>query len=205
MIQKSSANSWWLASLAIALPGLLNGCATEANWDRCATIPPGAMPAPVGTNVNRIVDAQAARAEADDFVIYHHEWYLGGVTLGPYGQYHVQQIAQRLPTVPFNVTIQATPDQQLNETRRKVVVSALTAAGLTDVDIRVAVGYPEAEGLYGEEAERAYQFMQQGGFNNFGGFGWGGMGGFGRGFGNFFGGGRNFFRGNLGLGSGPFF
>ena len=147
------------------------------------------------------MDAQAARAEADDFVIYHHEWYLGGIALGPYGQYHVQQIAQRLGSVPFNVTIQATPDQQLNEARRQAVIKALTAAGLTEVELRVAVGYPEAEGLYGEDAERAYQSMLQGGNQNYGGFG----GNFGRGFGNFFNPSRSLFRGNLGLGSFPFF
>ena len=48
---------------------------------------------------------QAELAEADDFVIYEHEWLYdpaalcGSIRPGPYGSYHLTQIAKRLPDV----------------------------------------------------------------------------------------------------------
>src|SRR5262245_15029117 len=40
----------------------------------CPTLPHGSMPMPVGTYLHQWNGAMAARAEADDFVIYKHEW-----------------------------------------------------------------------------------------------------------------------------------
>src|SRR5438552_18067754 len=74
--------------------------------DPCATIPPGAMPAQNGSSVRAWFGQQAALAEEDDFVIYAHEWFMGGTRLGPYDAYHLNQIICRLPTVPFHVIIQ---------------------------------------------------------------------------------------------------
>jgi hypothetical protein len=199
----------WFA--ALLLPAALAGCAAgdQCALDRCATIPPGAMPLPTGAYTRNLQDAQAVQAEADDFVIYHHEWYLGGIELGPYGKYHLQQIAQRLPGVPFPVIVQASADPKLNETRRVEVIKNLMAAGLVDVEPRVVVGFPLAGGLYGDEGERIFNQMQQGVGNPYGFFGGAFGGGYGGGFGgygsNFFGGGRSMFRGGLGLGNFPFF
>lgn len=199
----------WLAWLV--LPTLLAGCASgdkPCALDKCPSIPPGFMPQPNGTYVRRIQDAQSMKAEADDFVIYKHEWYLGGTELGPYGRYHLQLIAHRLPMVPFPVVIQTTVDAKLNELRRAEIVKALTAAGLVDVEQRVIVGFPEAEGLYGDEAESIYGQMLQGAGNPYGrngAYGSGYGGGYGSYGSNFFGGGRSLFRGGLGLGNFPFF
>jgi hypothetical protein len=141
---------------------------------------------------------QIDKAEADDFVIYKHEWYMGGKELGPYGRYHIQLIARRIPSVPFPVMIQVTEDASLNEARRKAVVRMLQDAGVADAEQRVVLGYPEAEGLYGEEAEQAFQRMIQ---LNQSPFGLGNLGPLGN---NRFLGNRNFFRGGLGLGGFPF-
>lgn len=192
-----------LAGLGLAL---LSGCAStveKCTFDPCPDFPPGAMPPKTGTHVRQIMDMQSMKAEADDFVIYKNEWFMGGVDLGPYGKYHLQQIAQRLPSVPFPVVIQTTTDPRLNELRRLEVVKALSLAGLGDVEQRVVVGFPEGEGLYGDEAERIYGQMIQGGGNPYGGgfgTGYGGYGG-----GNFFGGSRSQYRSGLGLGNYPFF
>ncbi len=152
--------------LVLVLPGIVAGCMTDSsswvNIDNAADIPKGAIPAPNGAYVNRFVELQAAKAEADDFVIYRHEWYMGGNELGPYGQYHLNLIIKRLPTVPFPVLIQAQFDPAANEARRQMIVYYLTAAGVPEAELRVIVGFPEAEGLYGEEAERIYNQMMGG-------------------------------------------
>lgn len=203
----------WLLALGLLVP--LAGCANPGEpcaFDKCPNLPPGAMPQASGSYLRRIQDVQSTKAEADDFVVYKHEWYLGGTQLGPYGRYHLQQVAQRLPNVPFHVTVQGTPDGKLNEQRRQEIVKSLLAAGVNDAEQRVVVGYPEAEGLYGDEAALAFTQMMQGG-SGFGGFIGNGFGnGLGTGFGNglgggnfFFGGGRSPFRGGLGVGTFPFF
>jgi hypothetical protein len=185
----------WLLTLGLLGPGLLPGCA--GSWwqtchvDNCATIPAGAQPAPNGTYVHRFRDLQAAKAEADDFVIYKYEWEQGGAELGPFGKYHLNEMVKRLPYVPFPVLIQAhTVDGEVNEQRRRYVVEALERNGIVDAEQRVVLGFPEAEGLYGDQASWIYSQMmaQQTGFNLLGrGFGLGGFGGFGGlgGFGGF--------------------
>jgi hypothetical protein len=142
------------------------------------------MPEPPHTVVGRIMDTQAAKAEADDFVVYKHEFYLDGSALGPYGQYHLRLIANRLASVPFPVLIQAAADPKLNDQRRQAVIAALKRAGFEDIEPRVIVGFPEAEGMGGNEAERLYNSLpdagtgvrgmgsqyNRGGFFNNGGF-----------------------------------
>jgi hypothetical protein len=154
--------------------------------------------------INRV---QAYKAQADKFVIYRQEWFKGGAELGPYGLFHMNQIVAHLDSTPFAVVIQIDMDPALNEQRRAVVVGRLAAAGIPDPDSRVVVGFPQSEGLYGEEAERIYAQMLSayntnlygtafglnvfpgfgafgGGFGGFGGFGGlGGFGAFGGGFG----------------------
>jgi hypothetical protein len=154
--------------------------------DEGACIPAGALPAPNGSYVHRFQDMQADKAEADDFVIYLHEWYMGGPVLGPYGTYHVDQIVKRLPDVPFPVVLQPDKDPRVNETRRELIVSRLIACGFKDADVRVVIGFPEAEGLFGEEGCIIYPEMIHRredsyygrGFGSFSrGFGGGGYGG----------------------------
>ncbi|MFN4260368.1 MAG: hypothetical protein ACK4RK_13820 [Gemmataceae bacterium] len=177
---------------------LLAGCNQTSRWwrvDNCAAIPSGAIPAPTGTYTRWWENRQAAKAEADDFVIYKHEWCDRSCELGPYGRYHLRQISKRLPTVPFPVLIQADSDEALNVTRQQVIIMTLLEHGIADAEARVIVGFPEAEGLYGEEAPVIYNesFQQSTGFGGqgFGGAtnlsGFGGVGGFGGlgGFGGF--------------------
>jgi hypothetical protein len=203
-----------VCGLTLSWPLLLSGCTSCGSWfgvDNCAVHPLGSMPSPVGTHARRIFDTQAAKAEADDFVIYRHEWANAGKELNGYGRYHLQQIAQRLPSVPFPVLIQIDKDQQLNEARRQVVVQFLVQAGITDAEVRVLVGFPEAEGLNGEEAERMYQQSIWSGYGNQGYGMQQGVGGpFGWGIANPFGNNRGFSgqrglnRGGLGWGNYPF-
>ncbi|MCS7016988.1 MAG: hypothetical protein NZM42_12825 [Gemmatales bacterium] len=198
-------------------PMLFGPVGYNARVDNCSTIPPGAIPAPVGTYLHKFIDLQAAKAEADDFVIYNYEWYLGGRDLGPFGRYHLNEIARRLPSVPFPVVVEPSLDYELNEARRQVIIDYLAQYGVPNPQDRVIIAFPQAGGLYGDEAEiRSYLFLLNsfgwgqfggfGGFGGLGGFGFGGLG-FGRfGFGRFglfgglggFGGRGGFFGGGFG-------
>jgi hypothetical protein len=146
--------------------------------DNCATITKGAIPQPYGWFVHQWQNAHAAKAEADDFVIYKHEWFKGGLVLGPYGYYHLQQICKRLPSVPFPVLLEAeTMDPSRNEMRRNIIVGLLAQTGYVDPGSRVFIGLPEWGGLYGDEAPRIFQQMltRQNPYNMM--FGQGGFGG----------------------------
>ena len=161
------------------LAGLLAGCYPDRQWTCDAQVPP-----PAGTLTHQLFDTEAAKGRADHFVIYLNEWYMGGTTLGPYGKYHLDQIAQRLAAAPSPVVIQPTPDPALNEVRQLAVVRCLAEHGIPDPAKWVVLTFPQAEGLYGEcEAERAYiwmlhppyftnpyGFLPYGGYNGFNGF-----------------------------------
>jgi hypothetical protein len=167
----------------------------DLGLDNCSAIPAGAIPVPNGTYVHAWQEAQANKAEADDFVFYRQEWCMGGHELGPFGRYHLHQVIKRLPDVPFPVVVQPALDHHLNESRRQLLVECLAMNGVPDADRRVIVAFPDAEGLNGEEAPIVYRQMIRGtgGFGGntgiggsvggiSGGFGGGiagGMGGFG--------------------------
>ncbi len=200
-MDSTKQGTFWLGAL---LMGLTAGCSTPKGVDLCADIPPGAIPVPPHATVHRMWETQAAKAEADDFVIYRHEFYMDGAELGPYGQYHLRLIANRLSQVPFPVLIQAVTDAKLNEQRRQAIVAYLKKAGHENIEQRVILGFPEAEGLNGEEAERVNNALPQAGP---------GVSGFNginqpfnrNGYNNgFFGGRNNFFRSGSGFNSFPF-
>jgi hypothetical protein len=146
---------------------------------------PVPMPAPLGTYVNGWHEAQVVGAQADQFVIYRQEWFQDGTKPGPYGSYHLQRITQRLASVPFQVIIEVDlRDEKINLARKTFVVSQLLAAGIADAQTRVVVGYPRAEGLYGDEAGRIFLLRYSGSQTGVGGAGgYGGGSSFGSGIG----------------------
>ncbi len=169
--------------------------------------PLGAVGTFTGTQVRRWQSAQIARANADDFVVYLCEWYLGGTFPGPYGQFHLDQIAHRLAHEDYPVVIQCDPSKPgLNEMRRGQVIALLGMYGVKDAEARVKVGFPAAGGLHGVEAPLVYLRLftiSSGGGGGGGGFGGGGGGGgFGGGGGGFGGGGGGFGGGGFGGGGG---
>jgi hypothetical protein len=205
-----------LSRAGLILPGALSGCGTTGHpawWriDNCATIPKGAITPPYGTHLNTILNGQHQRAEAEKLVIYKHEWYMGGTEPGPDGRRHLAAIHQMLTCAPPNWPVVIEPVEpeeleevsaktalELNETRRRHVVEYLLAQGDPQANERVILGYPTAEGLYGDPAGllgTRYIFSQSG----FGGGGGGGLGGGGGGFGGGMGGGGG---GGIGLGGG---
>jgi hypothetical protein len=141
------------------------------------------MPEPNGAFVHRMQEIQATKAQASEFVFFLDEWFKGGIVLGPYGTYHLSHIVPKLPNVPYPVVIQPSPEPALNETRRQQIVAALVKLGVADAEQRVLIAYPDAEGLYGEEAPRIYCEMlrpRNGLYGAYGGVGaFGGYGGYG--------------------------
>jgi hypothetical protein len=179
----------WVLGAGLACPGavLATGPITRC-IDNCATIPPGAQPALCGTYVNQFIHIQETKAEMDDFVLYKHMWFRGGTELGPLGRYQMDMIVKRLPGVPFPVVIETSKNEALDNARRETIVTMLAARGLTDKS-RIIVAFPQAEGLYGDEAPLIYNGLlrgTRGGAN--GGYGGGGFGNFGGGFGGMGGG-----------------
>ena len=165
-----------LVTALVAGSFILTGSEAGADWflfRRAREVPP---PVPLGTYVRDWQAVVVAAADADHFVIYRHEWFQGGTALGPYGRYHLQEISKRLNSVSFPVVIQIDASEQLNAARRLDIVNQLLTQGITDATRRVVVGYPQAEGLYGDEAARIFgQYLSGtggvGGTGGYGGFG----------------------------------
>jgi len=147
-----------VGTASVLMGGCCN-CGNQHGLNGCADTPRGALPEPLGAHVHRFEDAQTKNAEAAQFVIYANGWYMGGKVLGPYGEYHIQQIIKHLPSVPSMVCIQPTLDSELNQERRRVVLTRLLAAGIGDAELRVKIEYPQTEGLAGDEAARVYGRM----------------------------------------------
>ena len=179
--------------------------------DHCAQVPPGALPAQLGSSVRAFHKVQKENADLDKYVVYQNEWYQNGTELGPFGRNHLLLISKRLAAVTVPVIVQASPDAQLNEMRRQHIVDILAKLGVAgNVDARVVVGFPEALDLDGNLAAIIYyqslipsQYQNNGfggsNFGNFGNFSGGGFGGGGLG-GGFGGGGF----GGGGFGGGGF-
>lgn len=197
---------------------LFSGMRRSGYWpcvDKCSTIAPGTLPAPNGSYMSAWQLQHKIKADADDFVIYQNEWVDNTTVLGPFGQKHIEKIVQGLPQAKFPVVIEPNwEDPSVNPPRLNKIIQLLAMRGVPDAPQRVVMGWSQAEGLYGDEAERIYfnmhrnQIRQFGyGFGGFGGIG--GLGGFGLpGFGGFggFGGGMGGLGGFGGFGGmGGFF
>ncbi len=210
LLERIKRRRW--APAACLLMGLLTGCATyECNRDARIARHAGAsgqLPPPNGAATLEILHGQAQKAEASDFVVTLDEWTMDGIELGPHGQRHLAAIARRLTTGPANgagpvnypVVLEPGFDANVNETRRQVLVRLLLANGVADANDRVIIAYPQAEYLFGDQAEYTYWGLiypnrNRGayggaGFNNYGtngfrggygvgGYGLGGLGGYG--------------------------
>jgi uncharacterized membrane protein YgcG len=157
----------------------------------------GYYPAPLGTISDPVWQQQESNAEASDFVIYEHEWTGNTTDLNHAGMDHVKQIAARAPMVPFPILVEQSSmtvrddteykypvhnNEELDMSRRELIVQALLDLGVQDAETRVVVSPALTPGFESFEGERAYNF----GFGLWGGRGFGGGfggGGFGGGFG----------------------
>jgi len=214
-VKASSHGRWALVLGILLLCGGLGGCGTIGNrpwWciDNCATIPCGAITPPPGTLLYQINGGQHELAQAERLYVYRHEWYLDKTDPGPDGRRHLAAISRLLNCVPANWPVVVEPvvpeeekvvsfeaTRKLNEERRQKVVEYLLAHGHPEANERVILGYPTAEGLYGDPSALigGRYMLTQGGLGVGGGMGGGMMGGgMGMGMG-----------GGMGMGSGGFY
>jgi hypothetical protein len=143
-------------------------------------------PTPLGTISDSIWQNHEANAEASDFVIHEHEFIGNSARMNKGGEDHVKQIAVRMPGVPFPVLVEPSSmsvrpgdkygfpvhgNMDLDMQRRTVIVKALEAMGVNDVDQRVVVSPAFTPGYQFNEAERAYSIGFNSSFSN--GFGGG--------------------------------
>jgi uncharacterized membrane protein YgcG len=220
-ITPSSSISLFVASLGLALGGCANkcGCPRDTQCDHS----PCAIASPPGTYTRQHLGLEHAKARANNFVIYQHEWFDGGDRLGPGGHEHVRKIVAELPKQVHPIVVerqQVMPDErgetidqaiarteQLDQARRTSVVEALSKAGVPDADGLVIVGNASSEDLYADEAPQIFyqRFLNSGLFGGgLGGQGAGGVGGAGVGGGGFGGGGfgGGYGGGGAGMGGG---
>lgn len=178
-----TANTWMLLCLSAAICGTAGCQHTEhvLGIHRCAEIPQGAVPQPLGTWSCEWQHAQTERAEQDDFVIYQYEWEATSTRLGPFGQRHLREIARRLPEVPFPLVIAESNDVELDQSRRISLVESLAALGTPVDPQRVLVGPAAAEPMYGVDVPVVVRSYTAAGGGQGGGGGGGAGGGGGRG------------------------
>ena len=167
-VKASSHGRWALVLGILLLCGGLGGCGTTGNrswWciDNCATIPKGAITPPPGTLLYQINGGQHELAQAERLYVYKHEWYLDKTDPGPDGRRHLAAISRLLNCVPANWPVVVEPvvpeeekvvsfeaTRKLNDERRQKVVEYLLVHGHPEANERVILGYPTAEGLYGD-------------------------------------------------------
>jgi hypothetical protein len=139
-----------------AVPTATHVYPPDHNHDPCATITPGAIPAPPGSAVQAWEGRMAQKGAADRFVVYLHEWYMGGQALGPYGSSHLMRMGPALLSQPVVVVVEAEPSPEVNENRRLQIVHLLQSIGIADAEHRVVVALPTAEGMAALEAAQIY-------------------------------------------------
>ncbi len=161
-------------------------------------VPCPPSPAPLGSAVVALEQAQEINSEANDFVVYDHEFVKSETRLTAAGEAHIRQIAARMEETGFPVIIEQTQtevdssstykypvanDANLDTGRRDLIVQALNLLGVQGADSRVIVGPTPSFGATANQAIRAYNigFSGRGGIGGRGGFGGGGRGGAGGG------------------------
>jgi hypothetical protein len=182
-----------LRFLTLLLPLAVAGCATCG--DECCGPNHGgrfgkargaqAGPAydrvfPLGQNNDAFWETQQTNAEAADFIFYDHEFTGETANLAPGAKRHLEEVALRLPHVPFPIVIEqsmfnAKPD--LDQARRQTIVMQLARLGVANVEDRVVVANAFAEGFTAIQGERAYYSGFLGGRGGGGGRRFGGSGG----------------------------
>jgi hypothetical protein len=138
-------------------------------------------PFPLGQVTDSHWETQQTNAEAADFIFYDHEFLGETANLGPSAKRHLEEVALRLPHVPFPIVIEQSmynAKPQLDQARRQTIVAQLARMGLPQVEDRVVVAGAFAEGFTAIEGERAYyNGIIGGGFGGGAGRRFGGSGG----------------------------
>lgn len=159
-------SQWKLGSIACCVTMVASGC-----WHIRGSIPAPlpVPPAPLGSSVNPLLEMQELQGEANDFVVYQHEFIKDTAELNPDGFAHLQQIAARASQTSFPIIVEMSEPtmssgqpgfagcSSLDQMRRERVAASLTLMGAPVAAQRVVVGPPLSAGLTFGEAEGAYR------------------------------------------------
>ncbi len=121
--------------------------------------PPHDRPFPLGQQTDAFWETQQTNAEAADFIFYDHEFTGETAILAPGAKRHLEEVALRLPHVPFPVVIEQSmfnAKQDLDQARRQTIVMQLARLGVTNAEERVVIASAFAEGFTALEGERTY-------------------------------------------------
>jgi len=144
--------------------------------------PPYDRPFPLGQVSDAHWDTQQTNAEAADFIFYDHEFVGNTAELTPAARKHIEQVALRMPHVPFPVVVEETENEgnrELDQRRREAIIGHLTQIGVEFPPERVVVAPAFPPGLSAIEGEAAYYSTFYDNFGTGGGIGrrFGGRGG----------------------------
>ncbi len=156
--------SWTGIVQAMAATAMLSGCYHHYHGSCGAKHHPhGAIPAPLGSYSCQWQELQAARADADDRVVYHADWIGDSSDLGPLARRRLARtdLASSRSWGPFLVV--PSEDDRLDQQRRLAVWSYLISNGWELVEDDVVIGYPEAAGLDGPLAQEVAGRLVEGG------------------------------------------
>ncbi|HTN73729.1 MAG TPA: hypothetical protein VL096_00725 [Pirellulaceae bacterium] len=116
-------------------------------------------PFPIGQTTDAFWETQQTNAEAADFIFYDHEFSGETANLAPGAKRHLEEVALRLPHVPFPIVIEQSmynAKPELDLARRQTIVMQLARMGVTNAEERVVVAGAFAEGFTAIEGERTY-------------------------------------------------
>lgn len=191
MSRKATIRSLMTMGAVVAVFITVAGCLHHGPRRACV-YPHGAIPAKPGTYTCRWQATHAARARAEDLVIYEAEWIGESDRLGPAARKRLASLAKTGVDWSCPLIVEEADDADLNE-RRKLAVSAYLAQQGAEVPPEaVMVGHSQALGLFGQEADNVSRSMLRGGqgqtsreITPFGGFQGGFRGGMEGGFNSF--------------------
>ncbi len=144
-----------LGLLAVTLVTWAGCCHGHGDGSLGGYLPCGAIPAPVGTYSAQWQNAEAAKANADNFVLYQADWVDDSGELGATARRRLARIAKHPEAGVGPFVVEATANAALDEQRRQAVREFLVGQGLQLPDQAVIVGVPAAAGLEGPLAELA--------------------------------------------------
>ncbi len=185
---------WQLITAATVYLLLVTSAGCKSPWklfdvDKCADIPSGAIPAPVGSHVNNWQEAQIASAVKDRGVFYQNEFLPKSPELSAAGREHVMEIVNRTLYASVPIVVEQSDNPELDGARLQIVHAAFASVGIVLSAEQLFVAKPPARGLDGFRAQQAVRASmsntgvgggQGGGFGG-GGLGGGGLGGGGQG------------------------
>jgi len=143
-----------IALTIVAAGSLFSGCANRGGIlgvDCCADIPAGAIPEPAGNKVCNWQTAQVANAIADQAVLYQADFISTTDQLSPAALDRMSRHAQSNLANVLPWVVEPSGEANLDASRIASALTALSARGVTPIDIQIAT--PAALGLSGPQAE----------------------------------------------------